>query len=212
MIVVSEEAEIVMSLLRAENLDGIHLISYNAPTTRKMMWFNNLKYLAFPALPAEWKAPSWLTIELGIFAGRLYFDYSEYAELLEYLGLACDADTMEISDASSKTAGFSAKPLVYLRDWLAVRRNGSEFDHSPIGWILQKKSLHINHPFFTQVSAAVDAPIYSKGPKTRKEATGTSGRVEEDDDAVEAWYDHEQGTNAQLDEDTSHESEDEDSY
>lgn len=53
-----------------------------------MLHFNNLMYYSLPRLPKNWKPPTWLTIELGIFAGRLYFEFGEYAALANYLGLA----------------------------------------------------------------------------------------------------------------------------
>jgi len=56
-----------------------------------MLHFNDLKYYAVPTLPKSWRAPLWLKIELGIFAGRLYFEYEEYASLCTFLGVQ-DAD------------------------------------------------------------------------------------------------------------------------
>lgn len=38
-------------------------------------------------LPSNWTAPSWLKIELGIFTGRLYFEYNEHADLCNFFGV-----------------------------------------------------------------------------------------------------------------------------
>ena len=52
-----------------------------------MLHFNNLKYYSIPALPDTWRAPQWLTTELGFFAGRLYFEWSEYGSICQLLGI-----------------------------------------------------------------------------------------------------------------------------
>lgn len=39
-----------------------------------MLHFNGLSYYVLPRLPDGYKAPDWLSIELGIFAGRLYIN------------------------------------------------------------------------------------------------------------------------------------------
>jgi hypothetical protein len=49
--------------------------------------FNNLTYYSVPALPADFRAPTWLRVQLGLIAGRLYFDFDEYKELCSFLGL-----------------------------------------------------------------------------------------------------------------------------
>ena len=152
-----------------------HLLTYAAPVTRKMLHFNQLSYYAMPAMPIGWTPPRWLTIELGIFAGRLYFDFEEYNDLLRYLGIrdeinedqakaAVDAlPAIELSDmdgaadkaevttrASQQTQSFTAKPLAFLRDWLAVRRKGQDFAHTPMGHVCQGKVLKASHQFFAK--------------------------------------------------------------
>ena len=41
-------------------------------------------------------------------------------------------------------------PLAFLHDWLAIRRKGQEFLHTPMGFVCQDKPLTANHPFFHQ--------------------------------------------------------------
>lgn len=150
-----------------------------------MLHFNNLTFYAIPTLPDEWKAPTWLTIELGIFAGRLYFEFEEYAGLRKYLGFvdadegiiaklgdlmvdrrndtaspmplvdgieeyATDEDCKKVADNVKRSHGqsFTAKPLTFLQEWLAIRRKGQDFVHTPMGHVCQGKSLKANHPFF----------------------------------------------------------------
>ncbi|KAI1629951.1 hypothetical protein EDD37DRAFT_75945 [Exophiala viscosa] len=52
-----------------------------------MLQFNNLDYYAVPTLPVDWSAPLWLRVQLGIFAGRLYFPFEELPYLRIFLGL-----------------------------------------------------------------------------------------------------------------------------
>lgn len=151
-----------------------------------MLHFNDLKYYTIPELPPEWKAPTWLLIELGIFAGRLYFQYEEYGDLLRYLGfeeavakfIKAEADgiisqnrkfsvneeeSANDDGANGKTeadgnsakapeiSSFTNKPLTFLQEWLAVRRKGQDFVHTPLGHVCHGKPLHANHPFFSKV-------------------------------------------------------------
>lgn len=142
-----------------------------------MLHFNSLVYYAMPDLPAVWQAPTWLKIELGIFAGRLYFEYNEYGDLREYLGfgegLAKLAETIadtvksaelygteeavddaavdaEIDTRAQQAQCFTKRPLTFLQEWLAVRRKGQDFTHTPMGHVCQGKPLTASHPFFTR--------------------------------------------------------------
>ena len=142
-----------------------------------MLHFDGLDYYAMPDLPTGWQAPTRLKIELGIFAGRLYFQFNEYSDLREYLGLgkgsaklaatiddpktsaelfeteeAVDDITAEadINTRAEKAQSFTARPLTFLQEWLAVRRKGQDFTHTPMGHVCQGKPLTASHPFFTR--------------------------------------------------------------
>lgn len=132
-----------------------------------MLIFNNLTYYAIPSLPEDWNAPKWLTIELGIFAGRLYFDFDEYEDLRRYLGLKPlgsgqeeeeplsptddDGQNGALLDSQLQGKVFTAKPLQFLQDWLAVRRRGQDFSHTPMGHVCQDKPLDASHAFFAKI-------------------------------------------------------------
>lgn len=97
-IVIPEEAELLMSHVKKSGSQAT-LLTYAAPITRKMVpLFNNLSFHAIPALPLNWVAPMWLRIELGIFAGRLYFSYDEYAHVLDFLGVKSEVNVDESND------------------------------------------------------------------------------------------------------------------
>lgn len=93
---IPEEAELLLPLVKKSGSKAAYLLAYAAPITRKMVpLFNDLTYYAVPSLPTDWNAPLWLRIELGIFAGRLYFDYHEYAHVLEFLGVKDETCKLE---------------------------------------------------------------------------------------------------------------------
>jgi hypothetical protein len=111
MIIVPEEAEHILSIVNGKS--PTHLLTYAAPVTRRMLHFNDLKYYAIPPLPADWEAPMWLKIELGIFAGRLYFEYDEYATLCSFLGIVEDDQSItETIGNAAKTAAQDEREVV----------------------------------------------------------------------------------------------------
>ena len=224
LIVNPEEAELLIPLVLDAETPHTHLLTYAAPVTRKMLHFNDLKYYAVPTLPTYWKAPSWLTIELGIFAGRLYFEYNEYSDLRKFLGRqepsmkldepvdgdrrpvqldgveavvdGADEATWEAIDIkSSQGKSFTNKPLIFLQEWLAVRRKGQDFAHTPMGYVCQDKPLTANHPFFGRAEHEfVPGPKRSSAtrPQGRNGPPGPDGIVSEiglDDDGGEDSYD-----------------------
>src|SRR5438045_630615 len=106
-----------------------------------MLHFNNLRYYVTPPLLDYWEHPTWLTIELGIFAGRLYFEYKEYDDLCRSLGLhttklstnmdenptqsepsKCEIEDVDTSSAALQSLSFCSKPLTFLQKWLAMKR------------------------------------------------------------------------------------------
>lgn len=99
LIIIPEEVELVIPLLQAIDFPRTHLISYAAPVTRKMLHFDNLRYLVTPPLPGWWEPPMWLRIELGILAGRLYFPYGEYAAIQRFLGVEVKQEKPNGADA-----------------------------------------------------------------------------------------------------------------
>ena len=167
LIIIPEEAELLIPVIRAAEPSRTHLLVYAAPITRKMLHFNQLTYYSLPRLPKTWKSPTWLTIDLGILAGRLYFDFAEYATLTSYLrvtdinssdgdGIATGAATGidgignegERKATAQQIRSFTQNPLSFMQEWLAIRRKGQDFVHTPMGYICQGRPLRANHPFF----------------------------------------------------------------
>ena len=138
-----------------------YMITYAAAVTRRMLPFNHLSYFSIPRLPADWKAPLWLRIEVNLFAGQLYFDFDDYKHICTYLGIqqpsqytekrnAWGIDAAGASDSQSITTPrlYTAKPLAFLQDWLAMRRKGQDLAYTPIGYIIHSKIVSPELHFF----------------------------------------------------------------
>ncbi|KAF6522392.1 hypothetical protein HZS61_013920 [Fusarium oxysporum f. sp. conglutinans] len=163
-IIMPEEAEALIPIMRNSGVPT-HLLVYSIPITRKMLRFNDLTFHSIPPLPNDWKAPKWFQVELGIYAGRLYFEWDEYDAICSLLGIQngelgnqaqdeeptetdTDAET-EISKPQTDLEHKLAKsPLTFLQEWLAVRRRGQDFAHSPMGFVSHGKRLQEDHVFF----------------------------------------------------------------
>lgn len=84
------------------------VVNFMPALTKKMLSnFGNLDFHSTPPMPAGFKAPTWLTVQLGLIAGRLYFEWHEYQELRDFLGLTDDDlvdgdDAIEMDDTSSE--------------------------------------------------------------------------------------------------------------
>ena len=163
-------------MIRAARKPMVHLITYAAPVTKNMLHFNGLSYYVLPRLPDGYTAPDWLSIELGIFAGRLYFNFPERAPLANYLQLA-DTTGTESPQSRIEHVGISTKnPVDFLLEWLTVCRKGQDIMHTPMGYICQGRPLHESHPFFAAQST--DAREVETPPVGR----GTSGDIDEAED------------------------------
>ena len=182
-----------------------------------MLHFNDLDYYALPDLPPGWQAPTRLKTELGIFAGRLYFEYPEYNDLQEYLGsgegTAKLAETIDDTVMSAEPSGTedaiedavaeaeidtraqqalsTARPLTFVQEWLALRRKGQDFTHTPMGHVCQGKPLTTSHPFFTRRED--EGPLKLDGAATRmgpgKVANGIACSIGEVSTFSEEEYD-----------------------
>lgn len=179
LIVISEEAELLIPIIRAARKPKVHLITYAAPVTKNMLHFNGLSYYVLPRLPGGYTVPDWLSIELGVFAGRLYINFSECAPLIKYLQLA---------DKTIEHIGIPThNPLAFLLEWLTVCRKGQDIMHTPMGYICQGRPLHENHPFF--LARGADAREVGK-PLGGGGTGGNAVEAEEGDPDVEdEWGD-----------------------
>ncbi|MCJ1447859.1 MAG: hypothetical protein MMC23_008371 [Stictis urceolatum] len=162
-VIVSDyEADALLPVIRAQRLPLVHLIVYTAPVTKSMLVFDTLKVYSIPQLPHNWRAPAWLVRDLGLFAGRLYFDYDkQYAAVSQALGLPPPKDTPSTMDEDmteeelwrelpfneapreKETAvePFSKSPLLFMQEWLSLRRKGQDFSQTMMGEICRGRRL-----------------------------------------------------------------------
>ncbi|KAF1734969.1 hypothetical protein CRV24_003887 [Beauveria bassiana] len=98
LIIIPEEADVVIPLLRKMVKPLVWLLGYTAPVTKSMQSFNCLNYLTIPRWPREMKVPVWLGIEVGVFSGRLYFEFA-------------DASTGPTGAAAVPTSGLSQEVI-----------------------------------------------------------------------------------------------------
>ncbi|PQE19066.1 p-loop containing nucleoside triphosphate hydrolase protein [Rutstroemia sp. NJR-2017a BBW] len=174
LIIIPEEAELLIPILRETSEPHAYLIVYTTPVTKSMLNSNGLSYYTIPTLPVGHKAPGWLSIELGIVAGRLYFPFAEYAPLMEYLQLSDPSNGEGITQGTNmrrRVPVFTNTPTNFLHDWLTLRRKGQNIMHTPMGYVCQRRPLRSDHPFF--IKRNVDVEVESKA---------NVGTVEEVDD------------------------------
>ncbi|GME34063.1 hypothetical protein BKCO1_7800036 [Neofusicoccum parvum] len=134
LIVTPEEAEDLLARKRRASDDRplTHLLAYAAPVTRRMAtYFNKLDYFAVPPLPAGYAAPRWLPIQLGLFAGRLYFEFDEYNAVAATLlhggngsahgGLAAvEWGSAHCRDSAISSSVGHGAALTFLQEWVTT--------------------------------------------------------------------------------------------
>ena len=154
------EADAVVMLIRDRKPPSAYLITYAAPVTRAMLVFDTLKLYSVPSLPASWRAPIWLVRDLGIFAGRLYFDFDEQSHAVyQALGLPPPVSmtenvSIELTETDlwlelpfgdpqpeAKEGPFSKNPLLFMQEWLGIRRKGQDFSQSMVGELIRGRRL-----------------------------------------------------------------------
>ena len=151
-IVSPHEAELLLPMLRDSRDPRTYLLIYSAPVTSTMLCFDDLTFASIPSLPPTWSAPQWLRRDLGIFAGKLYFQYQDYNDLCRFLGLTHDFGGDAAADSQTVSAiaagKLTEKPQQFLQQWLSLRRKGQDFTHTPMGFVIQGKPLDSTHIFF----------------------------------------------------------------
>ncbi|KAI0880451.1 uncharacterized protein GGS22DRAFT_84023 [Annulohypoxylon maeteangense] len=191
-VVTPEEAEHLIQIIqeteRGGQISPTRLLTYAAPVTRRMMHFNKLSFYSMPPISGDWQPSEWLATELGFFAGRLYFDWSEYHSICNMLGIDLSTPGMDEFDSSEmdtdqqtasgevssdpdgsqrvasnprpnsiptgqKLKGLTSKPYTFTQEYLAVRRRGQDFTHTPMGFLCNGKPLSEDSPFFRRADA-----------------------------------------------------------
>ncbi|KAF2221649.1 hypothetical protein BDZ85DRAFT_240143 [Elsinoe ampelina] len=143
-VVIPEEADLLMDILTTEVKTAAHLLSYAAPVTKQMQHFSKLNYFAIPALHSGQVPPDWLAVEVGILAGRMYFLWDELDYLKRYLGFNKDQGGQD--EAAPRLC---TKQADFLLEWLALRRGARDILCTPMGYVCQRRTIKRDHAFFT---------------------------------------------------------------
>ncbi|PSK48404.1 Fatty acid synthase subunit beta [Elsinoe australis] len=143
-VIVPEEAEALMPALMRPGSCSTYLLCYAAPVTKSMRQFSTLQYYTIPSLPTNFQVPEWLAIEVGILAGRMYFESKELRGIRKYLeeGIALEEDGIS-TPLSPNVEGF-------LMEWLALRRNTRDVLHTAMGYVCLGRELVEDHSFFVE--------------------------------------------------------------
>ncbi|KAM0493507.1 hypothetical protein ACHAP8_009137 [Fusarium lateritium] len=155
LIVIPEEAELLLTTLRDSPKGSASLLTYAAPVTKTMWRFNTLDYFTIPTQDDRPLFPPWLAIEIGVLAGRLYFSYNEYEHLVSWLGLSQNElpgpmpDTSPLETRRVTRGLFVNRPLKFLLEWLTYRRQTQDIMHTPMGFLCQGKKLEPGRSFFS---------------------------------------------------------------
>lgn len=163
---IPEEAEQLITILRREESPLVWLINYAPPVTKAMQPLSSSPYCFVPPRATNDPLPTWLSVELNVFAGGLHFRYEEYKPLLSWLsaeergspGGSCagGGDAVGISSAKVQCKLTTEQPHKFLLEWLTYRRQTEEILYTPMGFVCQRKPLQPDHQFFA-VRTAADA-------------------------------------------------------
>lgn len=184
LIVVPEETELLIPIIRNRTGDKkkskVHLITYMAPLTRDMSHFDRLTFYALPPLPMNHQVPAWLSVELGIFAGRMYADFAGCTVLRRYM------ERSRSGDGDRAAAAFSASPAGFLLEWLALRRKGQNIAHTPVGYVCQGRPLHKDHHFFAAREADFggNVGLHAGSLRVTRDEDGNEDSGEDDEWAI----------------------------
>ncbi|KAG5749551.1 hypothetical protein H9Q70_007795 [Fusarium xylarioides] len=158
LVIIPEEAELLLPILRRIHTPPAFLLTYTSPCTRSLLEVGCLAYYPVPTPKKELVTPSWLSIEIGLMAGRLYLSYDEYTQLRSCLQVderAEPAVTMGNVQRSRKHilpnfGVLNPQSLSkFLTEWIPHRSRSSDTMHTPMGYLIQHRNLPKDHPFFT---------------------------------------------------------------
>ncbi|KAF4448734.1 very large low complexity protein [Fusarium austroafricanum] len=199
LIIIPEEAELLLPRLRRMQNPTTFLLTYTVPLTRSLLAVGSLAYYPVPAPVRGLAIPTWLSIQVGIFAGRLYLPFDEYAELRSWLAVDKRVELSETLDdvpneepeILSLSCMNNTALLQFIAEWLAYRSRLSDIMHTPMGYLIRNRDLSENHPFFTTNLKSTAMKNNSLGIyKEQGNNTGALGAQDSDDDSE--WTDGEE--------------------
>lgn len=139
---------------------AVHLHQYLPRVTQSMKSFDDLSFHCIPPLPPSWEPPTpELVIQLGLWAGQLYFpNHETYLQLCAFLGVytrpAQDGSGGIISiqhdgfikpahrrGAMASLCPFTESPLPFLKELTGQRRKGMGYLSTHLGKVLHGRLL-----------------------------------------------------------------------
>ncbi|KAI6756012.1 hypothetical protein HG530_011748 [Fusarium avenaceum] len=187
-IIIPEEAELLLPRLRRIQNPVTFLLTYTAPLTRSLLEVGSLTYYPMPTPKKGFTIPSWLEIEIGLMAGRLYLPYDQYTQLRSCLAVDEGAEPSVTTDdvLRSRThilphfGRLEAKALTkFLTEWLPHRSRSSDIMHTPMGCLIQNRDLPENHPFFVSKQSA--RALEARAVAAHEESIGNARVLEGND-------------------------------
>ncbi|KAK8031634.1 hypothetical protein PG990_001368 [Apiospora arundinis] len=175
---------ILWSTLSETGIVIVYLATYATPVTKAMDSLGRMTFYTIPSLPTGYAYPRWLSLEVGIFAGRLYLDFESWTMIAK-----------QVQDGSIKDDGkhepeqlVTRDPRGFLLDWLTFRRRGQDILHNPMGYLCQGRQLTKDHAFFVEAVAeptpldkSVDSEASASGTDDGKDMDYSSSEGELDD-------------------------------
>ncbi|KAK8856364.1 hypothetical protein PGQ11_012276 [Apiospora arundinis] len=166
-VIIREEAEKLVDSLREQVNPKVYLVTYAATVTKAMDALGRMSFYTIPSLPTGYEYPRWLSLEVGIFAGRLYLDFESWTMIAKQL-----QDGSIKDDGKHEPGKLVARdPRGFLLDWLTFRRQ-----------------LTKDHAFFVEAVAepmpldkSVDSEASASGTDDGKEMDYSSSEGELDD-------------------------------
>jgi hypothetical protein len=78
--------------------------------------------------------------------------------------------------------------LIYIvvHEWIALRRKGQDFEHTPMGFVTTGKLLTKNHPFFRAFDPSIEAQV-ARVPSGHPDAAHEDDEDVHDDHEDEEW-------------------------
>ncbi|KAF5539467.1 hypothetical protein FMEXI_8957 [Fusarium mexicanum] len=158
LVVIPEEAELLLPMLRRIRTPTTFLLTYTSPFTRSLLEVGTLAYYPVPTPKKELVIPSWLSIEIGIMAGRLYLPYDQYTQLRSCLAVDERAEPLASMDDARRSRKYILPNFgilnpqslsKFLSEWISYRSQSSDITHTPMGYLTGNRDLPDNHPFFT---------------------------------------------------------------
>ncbi|KAF2837133.1 hypothetical protein M501DRAFT_986928 [Patellaria atrata CBS 101060] len=123
-IIIPEEAEFLIPVIRLMRDLKVHLIAYASPVIKSMLHFNRLSYYVLPALPKNRQCPHGSLPNLEYLRAVYTWNFQNVL-VKKCLTLAGASDSNAAQDAAAPFGISMKNPSRFMLEWLSVPRKGS---------------------------------------------------------------------------------------